>query len=66
MSGMKTVALYGLEVPPGSILIPAMMEDSFPDASVSRPILLNAPKKTCPEMAVAPTCARLQLRNPVD
>ncbi|KAK8138432.1 FK506-binding protein 4 [Apiospora sp. TS-2023a] len=33
MSGMKTVALYGLEVPPGSILIPAMMEDSFPDAS---------------------------------
>ncbi|KAK6842139.1 hypothetical protein PG987_002999 [Apiospora arundinis] len=33
MSGMKTVALYGLEVPPGSVLIPAMMEDSFPDAS---------------------------------
>jgi hypothetical protein len=29
------IALYGLEVPPGGVLIPAMQEDSFPDASVS-------------------------------
>jgi len=27
------IALYGLEVPPGGIMIPAMQEDSFPDAS---------------------------------
>ncbi|KAI0136594.1 hypothetical protein BJ170DRAFT_662496 [Xylariales sp. AK1849] len=30
---MQPVALYGLEVPPGSVLIPAMQEDSIPDAS---------------------------------
>ncbi|ORY65872.1 uncharacterized protein BCR38DRAFT_339975 [Pseudomassariella vexata] len=30
---MLPVALYGLEVPPGGILIPAMQEDSFPDAA---------------------------------
>ncbi|KAH8675709.1 hypothetical protein BX600DRAFT_182482 [Xylariales sp. PMI_506] len=30
---MQPIALYGLEVPPGSILVPAMQEDSFPDAS---------------------------------
>ncbi|KXJ95447.1 hypothetical protein Micbo1qcDRAFT_157389 [Microdochium bolleyi] len=27
------IALYGLEVPPGGVMIPAMQEDSFPDAS---------------------------------
>jgi FK506-binding nuclear protein len=27
------IALYGLEVPPGGVLIPAMQEDSFPDAA---------------------------------
>lgn len=30
---MQPVALYGLEVPPGGILIPAMSEDSVPDAA---------------------------------
>ncbi|RYP27438.1 hypothetical protein DL767_007682 [Monosporascus sp. MG133] len=30
---MLPVALYGLEVPPGGIMIPAMQEDSFPDAA---------------------------------
>lgn len=29
---MTPVGLYGLEVPPGNVLIPAMQEDSYPDA----------------------------------
>ena len=32
---MTPVGLYGLEVPPGNVLIPAMQEDSYPDACVS-------------------------------
>jgi hypothetical protein len=36
---LQPIALYGLEVPPGSILIPAMTVDSFPDAAVSVEII---------------------------
>jgi FK506-binding nuclear protein len=32
---MLPVALYGLEVPPVGVLVPAMQEDSIPNASVS-------------------------------
>lgn len=32
---MTPVGLYGLEIPPGNVLIPAMQEDSYPDACVS-------------------------------
>jgi FK506-binding nuclear protein len=39
---MTPVGLYALEVPPLGVMVPAMQEDSMPDACVS--IVLRAEK----------------------
>lgn len=62
MSHLLPIALYGLEVPPGGIPIPAMQEDSFPDAAVSPFYFICCLLRNSSKFLTAGACSPLLLR----